>query len=815
MTRTLLCLAALTLALPAAAAAADRDLPAVGSGHRPGPDALYAPPPVAPQLENAAPWQADPILISGATAYRGGEFLYQDFLHDDRGARGGRDSRDPYGAGGDFTFAPTAGTFAYPTDPVYANNAADFVEIRIKRVDGATAFRVTFNTLQDPARTAFTIALGGGAEAVAWPHGAGVRSPAELFLTVHGTTADLRDAAGAVRSPAATATVDARRRQVDVRVPHAAWNPGTGTVRVAAGAGLWDTASDRYLVPRPGNATETVPGGGLPTGVALFNVAFRSDEPMPDVDAMGAGVTLGDAAVGAGVEAQWWRERAQADALRTGDVSAFFAEVDFGKLAAGATDESKVPSKGSMSRIFASRYAFGQGVDHSKVCFDLTGGAVMHRPCEGRFVGQLQPYAIYVPDKPRPARGWGLTLLLHSLSANYNQYLNSKNQFQLGDRGAGSLVVTPAGRGPDGFYTDVAEADTFEVWADVARHYDLDPGWTVVSGYSMGGIGTYRMLARWPDLFARGWSVVGEPRSVDDQLPSLRNTPLMSWAATGDELVHVNETEAAHEDMTALGLRHVADLFETADHLTLATNDEWAPGAEFLGEHRVDRNPPHVTYVADPEEDSAKADVVADHAYWISGVRVRDAKDARRGTIDVRSEGFGVADAAPQPVQTSQEVLTGGAHGPMPYLHRVLDWQPAPAAPKADRLVVDARNIAAATIDARRARVSCAPQLDVKSDGPLDLRIACAPPKKKALARCGSRTRLALPRVKNRRITRVVVKTRKGRTLRRARGRNLRRVAIRRPTSRAFRVRIRMRVSGGKRRTITVVRRVPACRPAA
>ena len=44
---------------------------------RPGPPILYAPPPVAPQLSNTGVWNAQPILISGATAYRSGEFIYQ------------------------------------------------------------------------------------------------------------------------------------------------------------------------------------------------------------------------------------------------------------------------------------------------------------------------------------------------------------------------------------------------------------------------------------------------------------------------------------------------------------------------------------------------------------------------------------------------------------------------------------------------------------------------------------------------------------------------------------------------------------------
>lgn len=93
---------------PAVAAAAPAPF---SHAPRPGPAILYAPPPRAPQLENApgSPWHARPILISGASAYREGEFLYQDFLFDDRGA---------------------GSTLTYPADSRYAGNAADLVEFR-------------------------------------------------------------------------------------------------------------------------------------------------------------------------------------------------------------------------------------------------------------------------------------------------------------------------------------------------------------------------------------------------------------------------------------------------------------------------------------------------------------------------------------------------------------------------------------------------------------------------------------------------------------------------------------------------------------
>src|SRR3954452_19119931 len=87
-----------------------------GRGPRPGPDILYADAPRAPQLENTGDWRAAPILVSGATSYRDGEVVYQDFLYDDHGARGRRrDPNDPRTDGD--TFSAPNGTYTYPTHP--------------------------------------------------------------------------------------------------------------------------------------------------------------------------------------------------------------------------------------------------------------------------------------------------------------------------------------------------------------------------------------------------------------------------------------------------------------------------------------------------------------------------------------------------------------------------------------------------------------------------------------------------------------------------------------------------------------------------
>ncbi|GAC1439960.1 MAG: hypothetical protein NVSMB55_03010 [Mycobacteriales bacterium] len=723
-----------------AGTSASAGLPAVPAGHRPGPAALYLPPADAPQLQNTGPWTAQPILVSGAQSYRDGEWLYQDFLNDDHGAAGLKDPNDPYGASGHL-YSPAGGSFTYPTDKVYANNAADLVELRVKPLSAATAFRVTLNTLEDAARSAFTIALGDGA-AVAWPHAAGVRSPAKVFLTWHGSTAELLDAAtGKPVTPAPTAAVDLTRRQVTVLVPHAGWDPGTGKVRTTIGVGLWNKATNAYLAPKPGAADATTPGGGTPNGVAIVNVGPRFAEPVPKF----FGSNMADTAVAGEVSAPWWRDRQQSEQLAVGDVTPFSADVDFGKLARRVRDDSAVPVTGAMDRILASHYTFGQGLDPTKICYTL-GTFDAGAKCIGRFVGQLQSYALYVPHKPVPAKGFGLTLLLHSLSANYNQYLASHNQSELGERDAGSVVVTPSGRGPDGFYKGIAEADTFETWADVARHYKVDADWADVTGYSMGGFGTYRLLARWPDLFAKGWSVVGEPQSVSDQLVSLRNTPLLAWNSAEDELVNVNTSENAVKADTAAGIRFEEDKFLTADHLTLAANDEFGPGSAFLGSARVDRNPFHVTYVVDPTEDNVRATTIADHAYWLSNLRPRTTGN---GSVDAVSQAFGTTDAKVLPVQTGAGVLIGGEIPAMAYVSRSQQWGPLGHVAPANALTLKATNLRTATVALDRARLTARRTLtlDVSADGPTALVLTGSSPagihatrdgKPAALTRSGS-----------------------------------------------------------------------------
>jgi hypothetical protein len=707
--------AAPSAAIAAAPAAAHPGSLYSGPGPRPGPAVLYEPLANAPQLQNArgSAWHAQPILISGAEAYRRGEFLYQDFLYDDHGAHEELDPNDPRISSA--TFSQPNGTYTYPTNPAYANNAADLVEFRVKPLRSATAFRITLNTLHDPTLIAFTIALGGaGGPLEPFPYGANVAAPAAAFLTVHpdaaGKTlvADIQ-AAGAghsLGSAAPAVSVDTARRQVQVELPHGDWNPGRRTVRMAMGVGLWDRANRRYLLPGP-SATATAPGGSgaSQSPPAFFNVAFRTHEPMTDLHEF-------DSVPATAQSPSWWRDANEGQALASGDISSLSASVDFAKLKRRVTDNSAVPRTGPMDRIMASHFEPAQGIDYSANCAPGDSGCALQ--------GRLQPYAIYVPTKPAPARGYGLTLLLHALFTNYNLYLSSRNQSEFGEAGPGSIVVTPESRGPDGNYTGLAGVDAFEAMADAAAHYRLDPSRAALTGYSMGGIGTFQLGEQFPDLFGKAFSISGTDNTG---MPgNLRNLPVLMWNMVADEEVPIAGPEQTAKALDAAGYRYELDEFAPGEHNTFALNDEYGPAASFLAADPLARNPAHVTFSVDPAIDFPALGLVADHAYWVSGLKARSAGST--GSIDAVTHGFGTGDPAPSGTQHRAGTVTGGMLPAIAYAGQFQTWGPVPSAPRADVLEIKATNLATATVDPVRAGLDCHAQVNVTTDGPLELTLA-------------------------------------------------------------------------------------------
>jgi hypothetical protein len=126
--------------------------------------------------------------------------------------------------------------------------------------------------------------------------------------------------------------------------------------------------------------------------------------------------------------------------------------------------------------------------------------------------------------------------------------------------------------------------------------------------------------------------------------------------------------------------------------------------------------------VVDTARDVAKYAVVADHAYWASGMTARSSGSL--GTFDASSHGFGVGDPTPSGVQNGNGTLTGGNLGDITYVSQTQTWGSAPNQAASDTIDINAANIAQAQIDVQRARVDCNVKLNITTDGPIAVTLA-------------------------------------------------------------------------------------------
>lgn len=708
----------LALGPPVAAAGS---LPAVASGARPGPDVLYAPPPAAPQLESRDPrFTAPPLLVSGQEAYVAGEYLYQDFLYDDWGSNTDGIGQIPQCA--------HAGDLTYPTDTArYGNNAADLVELRIAVSPSEVAYRITLNTLLEPDSTIVAIAYDTDGSALTGtatlPRNPGAPFPGtDQVIFVWGTGAEhvvFPPAGGPVTTPLAAPTTDLDANQITLTVPRLVSDP-SGVWRATVAVGLYDPATGGWKLPQLA-ADAARPGGAGPLDPApagIFNLAFRFTELACPPGALTCDVPP---------------DTNQAAALATKTPTTFAHAIDFDKLDAGVT-ESSVPATGMQLRIFPSRLDLGEGREAAPQCAPAYGPFPQYR-------GQLQPYALYVPGTYVPATPAGLTLALHSLGEHYWQYNGSVILQQIGEA-RGNLVATALARGPDGWYQHEGEYDVFEMWADVARHFALDPDRAAVSGYSMGGYATYRLGTLYPDLFGKAFSQVGPPADgiwipplpptggmetlTNLWLENARNLPFLNLASAADELVpfvgpraqNLGAPELGIDGFDQLGYRFRFLVFPVGDHFAPAAAGYDFPFATaFLGDALVDRNPPHVTFAYAPAGDDAALALVHDHAYWVSDLELADAAPSgdvpAKGVVDAFSHGFGRGDPASTPG------VDAGVAGLFPYTEVNRTWGAAPAIPVANRLDLTLVNLASVRLDLARAALQPTARLTmpVTSDG--------------------------------------------------------------------------------------------------
>lgn len=161
-------------------------------------------------------------------------------------------------------------------------------------------------------------------------------------------------------------------------------------------------------------------------------------------------------------------------------------------------------------------------------------------------------YTLSLPEGFDREESWPLVLSLHYGGVVYPWY----------GRGVLEVLVEPALRelqpiivAPDARHgawgSKAAEADVLAVLDYVAANYPIAEGKTLITGFSMGGMGTWHLAAENQDRFAAAIPIAGNPQT--NTLKTVWEIPLYVINSEVDEVVNIRETETVVEELKARG----------------------------------------------------------------------------------------------------------------------------------------------------------------------------------------------------------------------------------------------------------------------
>ena len=298
-----------------------------------------------------------------------------------------------------------------------------------------------------------------------------------------------------------------------------------------------------------------------------------------------------------------------------------------------------------------------------------------------------------------------------------------------------SVVVTPLARGPSCWYFDEGELDVWEVWARVAEQLGTDPNRTVISGYSMGGYGVYKLALTYPEVFAQAVVLAGPPTCGVRLLPDVdipgnldpdshcaregdtlrllvnaRWLPFVIAHGLLDELVPLSSVLFQVHELDRLGYRYRFTVYPTEDHIEWVLEDEFDDPVSHMGTGPRQGDPGHITFAWYPQLVRPDLGIGPHRVWWLSDLTADPDTTATRGataSVDARSY------ARPDPTRTTRR--RRGFEPDLdlsPGLYTELIWRIGPAVDPLPFLALHLTRVAGLTVDVARAGLASLSRVD-------------------------------------------------------------------------------------------------------
>ena len=174
----------------------------------------------------------------------------------------------------------------------------------------------------------------------------------------------------------------------------------------------------------------------------------------------------------------------------------------------------------------------------------------------------LQPYRLILPKNYTAGKKYPLIVDLHGSGSPYvMDFISMLPQDERGaelvtDNPLASFILLPWGRGNQG-YRGYANTDVYDCIADVKRTFNIDADRIYLTGFSMGGAGTWTLAVQTPDIWAAAAECSGraypplDPK--EDASFNIQDLPFMIWHGDQDPVVPVNNAYAIQKGLIRAG----------------------------------------------------------------------------------------------------------------------------------------------------------------------------------------------------------------------------------------------------------------------
>jgi len=244
----------------------------------------------------------------------------------------------------------------------------------------------------------------------------------------------------------------------------------------------------------------------------------------------------------------------------------------------------------------------------------LPQGGIVNLTFKSKIDDTFQPMLANIPNGYTKTKSWPLLIVLHGLGDGPIIVESINSMVQIG----------PFGRG-DMWYHGEGEQDVLECIELAKQIFNIDSDRIYLTGFSMGGGGTFGLGLKYPDIWAACVPVCGMIGSVD-LIPNGINLPFWVNAGSEDHVVPAKYSKRAYDSAIELGFKH----WKYTEHEGMGHSFwiDWDKIEEWLLSQKKIKNPSNIIFTS---EKPAKA-------YWAEITEKHDSARFARINIETISQ---------------------------------------------------------------------------------------------------------------------------------------------------------------------------------